>query len=939
MGCGVCSKKASRRYNASGPSWELNADAARSEFPAVSSTAPPPSGPGERAGRRPFGNKLGGPLVCLSVGPSHEALAKQITRELSGRLCASWRLHSAGATVADLEVKLAPIGDGSAKVPPCDVLIPLLSPEWLRAPSGIALLRSAQRLRALSLGPELLPLLHLGAFGQRPDALAKALGTPAGELLREVAAPGCWGRLESKGYDTISIDAAVSWLVSRVEALLVAPGVPTAGARHAQRDGLQSWRFPSTDLVPGAVTEPSMAMQPHCPAGMPSLHGASLDQHGSGNYAKGFRSGGDADGGLEGILASAISENGRPANGLSQLGSGRFSQHKHLLSFAGDPTVQPSDIAPMRWATTNAWADAVRQECGKQEIGGLAAEAAFETAWAAGVRQQCGRDEASFRNGGAIDVKINERQRPVPSGNAGHLLPPKPLSLRKEPCPYDLRAHSRRAAWRPHETFRAHETWREHDAQEPSEMDGPAACGINSAPPTPRGREDGWDHFNLTGMDLAATTTEGLRGVPTGCKSFVRSAPSSPRDTTTSWTDPFHSTMRETCGWGSTGTFMDKQFARSKMSDTGTGWGWPLQDVVVTEDDAWEGLDEVDDFCDFPGEEDLDAVHVPEKGAGRRPVVPLGLPPLPSQGEMGMTYAGPFGAGSLPTVSAERSVIQGHFGRFALGAALPTVDSGSGGSGDPLGAKYASTDCNLNRRVVIWHFAPPDGVRAPERTKLIDAVAAQVENLKSVRHPRLCPYLACELIHSDLYVVLGYAPGGSVADWLLDAGEMAEVPTRSVARAVLEGLQHLHEQRTAHGSVRGANVLLGPGTAVRLADFGLGPTLRRSTRAAPWRAPELASDGKGGPTSSAKGDIWAFGCLLVGMLAGHAVSSQVGSLAMDIARQPLLAARLPLRACETARLCLQSKPTPRPSAEQLLGDAWVSCSNVAVLPAGEAGGG
>ena len=62
-----------------------------------------------------------------------------------------------------------------------------------------------RRLRALSLGPQLLPLLHLSAFGQRPDALTRALGTPTGELLREVAAPGSWGRIDSN-------DGAQLWL-------------------------------------------------------------------------------------------------------------------------------------------------------------------------------------------------------------------------------------------------------------------------------------------------------------------------------------------------------------------------------------------------------------------------------------------------------------------------------------------------------------------------------------------------------------------------------------------------------------------------------------------------------------------------------------------------------------------------------------------------------
>eukprot|EP00438_Fugacium_kawagutii_P013809 Skav210600 [mRNA] locus=scaffold234:3568:8962:+ [translate_table: standard] len=82
-------------------------------------------------------------------------------------------------------------------------------------------------------------------------------------------------------------------------------------------------------------------------------------------------------------------------------------------------------------------------------------------------------------------------------------------------------------------------------------------------------------------------------------------------------------------------------------------------------------------------------------------------------------------------------------------------------------------------------------------------------------------YFAGEVLEGHLYVVTGYAPGGSVADWLADAGPLAEAPTQRVVRSVLEGLGYLHSHDVAHGAVRGGNVLLGPGAAIRLCDFGL----------------------------------------------------------------------------------------------------------------------
>ena len=85
-------------------------------------------------------------------------------------------------------------------------------------------------------------------------------------------------------------------------------------------------------------------------------------------------------------------------------------------------------------------------------------------------------------------------------------------------------------------------------------------------------------------------------------------------------------------------------------------------------------------------------------------------------------------------------------------------------------------------------------------------------------------------------------------------------------QSCLEGLRFLHGQQVAHGAVRAGNVLLGPGAAIRLGDFGLS-VLREGTAAegllehsaAPWMAPEVLEGSK----PNALSDIWSIGCLMV----------------------------------------------------------------------------
>lgn len=950
MGCGVCSKKASRRYGPPPSLFERE--------PLISASPAAPSFASTRGKAGQLSSAADGPLVCLSVPPSHEALASSLAEELTCRLRASSRLSSLGATDGALCVKLAPLGVRSTKAPPsCDVLVPLLTPEWLQAPNGILLLRSAQRLRALGLGPELLPLLHLAAFGKQADALARALSTPAGELLRQVAAPGSWGRFDSHGKSTQGIEAAVSWLVSRIEGLVAAPGIQSVATVTSKwRNDMQSWRRPGGGVMKESVQSSDMP---------PQLPSPSSRKNSKQNVD------------LEGMLAAALSGSGPEAvEQRGQVFQGQpLSSHQDTWhDDLGGAGFQPNDFVPGRWADNTAWAGALRQEQSAAHSSNniSSAEAAFGAAWADMVRQDCGKCEPSFVNYTAHaghdqdNVQPSSLQSaPVPTRESLHLLPLPPHSLGNNRLLHKtFRGHALRAApWRPRDTFRAHSAAQQQELPRCNHSAGSAHAGFahpqakegssSSAPPTPRGRAEGWDHFSLGELDHADFGA-------TSIAAFVKSAPSSPRgmhgrDTEASWSvDPFSATMRETqtC-WGSTASYMGAQFARSRMSESQVGWGWPVHEELPFEDDAWQKVDEVDTFTDAlenDSPKDSFSGDSPKAEPRRRcPLIPQGMAPLPSlpQGDdkgmqpaMGMTYASPFGGGQWPKPPLDRPVLEGHFGRFSIGSALPSVGSDSGGSMESLGVKYASMDCNLNRRVVVWHFVAPDWATAAERVKLDDALAAGIDSLKEVRHARLCPYLACERIQNELYVVQGYAPGGSVADWLQDAGHIDDAPAQRIACAALEGLEHLHCQHLmAHGSVRGGNVLLGPGAAVRLGDFGLGTVLQRrricggqmggeprrlTACPAPWRAPELTSDEDDGPTSSIEGDVWAFGCLLISMLAGCSVSSQAGSLSMDAARLPLLAKHLSPKARDMAHQCLQNSPLHRPAVTQLSKDPWIA---------------
>jgi len=416
------------------------------------------------------------------------------------------------------------------------------------------------------------------------------------------------------------------------------------------------------------------------------------------------------------------------------------------------------------------------------------------------------------------------------------------------------------------------------------------------------------------------------------------SAPSSPRETVYSLTQSYEQDLGRTC-WGTTSNWLDFPKNSSKGA----------QNMAVPEEDLWEALEECEDFAG-QGAEEADA------GKRRRPMAPQGMPPLPvstitgfQMTQMASTSANPFGAGVWPSESGEPATVEGYFGRFALGAPLPAF-----GGGGAFGQKFAALDCTLHRRVVLWQYKSPPEVAMTERASLRDAVAAEVEKLRQLRHPRLCPYLSSERLDGEFYVILGFAPGGSVADWLQDAGPLGEAPTQRVMRAVLEGLSFLHgEAEIVHGAVHGGNVLLGPGAAVRLADFGLSPmrgacserrrlaggsavaglapepspgALPLLGAALPWLAPELATNG----VITRPSDIWALGRLAVEMLCGclppggpDVAAADIGTAsAFEVSAPP----PLPHSASATVRRCLVPDPIGRASAAELLDDPWLVMS-------------
>eukprot|EP00048_Salpingoeca_helianthica_P006283 m.96728 g.96728 ORF g.96728 m.96728 type:complete len:665 (+) comp13955_c0_seq1:275-2269(+) len=147
----------------------------------------------------------------------------------------------------------------------------------------------------------------------------------------------------------------------------------------------------------------------------------------------------------------------------------------------------------------------------------------------------------------------------------------------------------------------------------------------------------------------------------------------------------------------------------------------------------------------------------------------------------------------------------------------------------------------------------------------------EVDIMKRLDHPNIVKLF--EVIDTDktLYLVMEYANGGEVFDFLVAHGRMKEREARIKFRQIVSAVQYLHAQLIVHRDLKAENLLLDGEMNIKIADFGFSNHYNPGTKlgtfcgSPPYAAPELF---QGKQYDGPEVDVWSLGVILYTLVSG-----------------------------------------------------------------------
>lgn len=190
-----------------------------------------------------------------------------------------------------------------------------------------------------------------------------------------------------------------------------------------------------------------------------------------------------------------------------------------------------------------------------------------------------------------------------------------------------------------------------------------------------------------------------------------------------------------------------------------------------------------------------------------------------------------------------------------------------GGGG--MGVVYKAEDSKLKRTVAL-KFLPPELSRDEESK---ERFVHEAQAVSALDHNNICTvYEIGETTDGQLFIVMACYEGETLES-RIRRGPLPLEEVVEIAMQVTQGLARVHEAHIIHRDIKPANIIITDRAEVRIVDFGVAKTAKRTklpkSGTTPGTVDYMSPEQIKGKEADARTDIWALGTVLYEMIAGQ----------------------------------------------------------------------